>query len=408
MEVAIIGGGIAGLSLAINLHQRGIPCHVYESIPDPKELGVGLTLLPHGMRELTRLGVAGALQAVGGEIRESLFFNRFGQLAYKEPRGRQAGYEYPEVSISRGVLHMALYQAARMQLGAGRITTDCHCVAVEQEDGGVTLRMRTSSGAMREPARADVAIACDGIHSAVRKQFYPDDRVVYAGINSWRGVTRQKPVLDGKSWIRIGSMRRGAMVIYPIEGKLDAQGNQLVNWIAWLQSDSMQRNDWNKQGRLEDFLPYYADWKFDWADVPEMLRRADVILELPLVDKDPLDRWTFGRVTLAGDAAHPMYPRGSNGAAQALIDVRTLAELLANGGDPAAALKAYEEARLGPTSAVVRTNRNSPPDFINMKVEELTGDRPFQNLDDYITQDELRALSERYKRIAGFGLKDLR
>jgi 5-methylphenazine-1-carboxylate 1-monooxygenase len=124
-------------------------------------------------------------------------------------------------------------------------------------------------------------------------------------------------------------------------------------------------------------------------------------------DKDPVDRWTFGRVTLAGDAAHPMYPRGSNGAAQGAIDARVLTECLQQNADPRAGLRAYEAARREVTAQVVRTNREYPPDFINIKVEELVGDKPFDRLDDYITQAELRALSENYKRIAGFSLSDV-
>jgi 5-methylphenazine-1-carboxylate 1-monooxygenase len=208
--------------------------------------------------------------------------------------------------------------------------------------------------------RADVVIACDGINSAVRKQFYPDDKVAFSGINTWRGVTRRKPILGGRTYVRVGSILTGKMVIYPIIDNVDDDGNQLINWMAEIKRDTTEQNDWNKPG-----------------------------------------------VTLAGDAAHPMYPRGSNGAAQAAIDARTLADLLKTGSDPRAALKAYEAARVAPAAKVVRTNREQPPDFIKIKVEELVGDRPFDNLDKYITQDELRALSEGYKRVAGFALADV-
>jgi 2-polyprenyl-6-methoxyphenol hydroxylase-like FAD-dependent oxidoreductase len=251
-------------------------------------------------------------------------------------------------------------------------------------------------------ARADVAIACDGINSVVRRQFYPDEQVAFAGINTWRGVTRRKPILTGKSYMRVGSILTGKMVIYPIVDNIDGQGNQLINWMAEIKRDTYEKNDWNQPGDLADFFPIYERWRFDWLDVADMIRNADQILEYPMVDKNPVGRWTFGRVTFAGDAAHPMYPRGSNGAAQAAIDARTLADLLAQYSDPRDALTAYDAARREATAQVVRTNREQPPDFINIKVEELVGDRPFENLDDYITQDELRALSENYKRIAGF------
>jgi 2-polyprenyl-6-methoxyphenol hydroxylase-like FAD-dependent oxidoreductase len=409
MEVAIVGGGIAGLGLALNLHRRGVSCRVYESAPEIKELGVGITLLPHAMRELTELGLQDDLRAVAIENTESAFFNRFGQLLYKEPRGKYAGYRYPEFGIHRGRLHMVLYRKALAELGADRIITNRHCLATEQAGDKVVLRLReTAGGKTLDPVTADVAIGCDGINSVIRRQFYPDEQVAFSGINTWRGVTRRKPILDGRTYMRVGSIRTGKIVIYPIIDNVDGNGNQLINWMAEIQRDTTDKNDWNKPGKLEDFLPIYQGWKFDWLDVGALIRDADMILEYPMVDKDPVERWTFGRVTLAGDAAHPMYPRGSNGAAQALIDARTLADLLARETDGATALKAYEAARLEPTAKIVRTNRENPPDFINIKVEELTGDKPFDNLDDVITQDELRALSERYKKVAGFALQDVR
>jgi 2-polyprenyl-6-methoxyphenol hydroxylase-like FAD-dependent oxidoreductase len=404
MDVAIIGGGICGLSLALNLRQRGIAARIYERAPEIKPLGVGITLLPHAMREFSALGLGEELLAAGIENRDSSFFNRFGQLIYKEARGKFAGYQYPEVGIHRGRLHLILYQAARRQLGAQDILLDHDCVGVEQDDAGVTVRFNKRDG-----VRADVAIACDGINSAIRKQFYPDDKVAFAGINTWRGVTRRKPILGGRTYMRVGSILTGKIVIYPIIDNVDGDGdgNQLINWMAEIKRDTLEQNDWNKPGDLADFFPLYENWHFDWLDVAQMIRDADQILEYPMVDKDPVERWTFGRVTLAGDAAHPMYPRGSNGAAQAAIDARTLADLLRSHADPREALKAYEAARCAVTAKVVRTNREQAPDFINIKVEELVGDKPFDNLDKYITQDELRALSENYKRIAGFALSDV-
>jgi 2-polyprenyl-6-methoxyphenol hydroxylase-like FAD-dependent oxidoreductase len=402
MDVAIIGGGICGLSLALNLKERGIACRVYERAPEIKELGVGITLLPHAMREFSALGLGDELLKAGIENRESRFYNRFGQLIYKESRGKLAGYQYPEVCIHRGRLHMILYKAARDRLGADAIRTDHECTGVEQDERGTTVHFKG-----RDSVRADVVVDCEGINSAIRKQFYPDDKVAFAGINTWRGITRRKPILDGRTYMRVGSILTGKIVIYPIIDAIDGEGRQLINWMAEIKRDTFTQNDWNKPGSLDDFFPLYENWRFDWLDVAQLIRDADQILEYPMVDKDPIDTWTYDRVTLAGDAAQPMYPRGSNGAAQAAIDARTLADLLAKNPDPRAALKEYEAARAGAAAKVVRTNREHPPDFINIKVEELVGDRPFDNLDKYITQDELRALSENYKRIAGFALADV-
>jgi 5-methylphenazine-1-carboxylate 1-monooxygenase len=407
MNIAIIGGGICGLSLALNLHRRGIACRVYEAAPELKELGVGITLLPHAMREFTALGLGDALLRAGIENAESCFFNRFGQLIYQEPRGKKAGYPYPEVGIHRGTLHLALYRAVQERLGPDSVVTNRLCVGVEQDEGGVLVLFKeTSTGTALPPVAASVVIACDGVNSTLRKQLVGDD-VVFTGINTWRGVTRHKPILTGRSYLRIGSILTGKIVIYPIADDVDRDGNQLINWTTEIKRDTTQMNDWNKPGKLTDFIAVYETWRFDWLDVAALIRTSDFIFEYPMVDKDPLERWTFGRVTLAGDAAHPMYPRGSNGSAQAVIDARTLADCLAVPGDPRDALKAYEAARRETTGKIVRTNREHPPDFINIRVEELVGDRPFDNLDDYITQDELRALSENYKRIAGFAASDV-
>ena len=403
MHIAIAGGGIGGLCLALNLHERGISCKVYERVPAVKELGVGITLLPHAMREFAALGVDKQLQAIGIENHESCFYNRFGQLIYKEPRGRYAGYDHPEIGIHRGRLHLVLLAAARERLGAERILTDRDVVGCRQDAQRVSIALRqTSTGALLPEEHADALIACDGINSTIRKLLYPHDKIAFGGINTWRGVTRHKPILGGRSYMRIGSIKTGKIVVYPIIDTIDGEGNQLINWMAEIQRDTFDKSDWNATGRLEDFYPLYKNWTFDWLDVAALIRNADQILEYPMVDKDPVDRWTFERVSLAGDAAHPMYPRGSNGAAQGSIDARTLADCLAREGDVLVALKAYDAARVGPASKVVLTNRSNPPDFINIKVEELVGDQPFKNLDAYISQDELRQLSENYKKIAGF------
>jgi 5-methylphenazine-1-carboxylate 1-monooxygenase len=405
VEIIVIGGGIAGLAFALSLHARGMSCRVFEAAPQVKELGVGITLLPHGMRELCALGLEARLMAVAIENEESLFFNRFGQLIYKEPRGRHAGYEYPELGIHRGKLHRVLLDAARERLGEDRVVTDRQCVAVEQDDHAVTARLReTSSGRDVAPAKGDVLIACDGVNSIVRRQFYPGEQLAFTGINTWRGVTRRRPILTGRSYLRIGTVDTGKIVIYPIIDDVDGLGNQLVNWTTEMRQPGEKMNDWNKPGRIEDFIHLYDDWRFGWLDVPRLIEEAQTVFEYPMVDKDPVDRWTFGRITFMGDAAHPMYPRGSNGAAQAIIDARVLAEELGRHADPRDAMQAYEAERREKTAKIVRTNREHPPDYIIMKVEELTGGKPFDDIDQVISQEELRDLSEQYKRIAGFAL----
>jgi len=406
MHIAIVGGGIGGLALALGLHQRGVACDVYEAAPEVRELGVGITLLPHAMRELAALGLQARLEPLGIENLESVFFNRWGQFIYREPRGRHAGYEVPELGMHRGKLHGVMFQAALQRLGPARVHLDHRCVGLQQESGQVTLAFQDGQGRARPAVQADVVIACDGVNSAVRRQFFPDEKPAFAGINTWRGVTVHKPILTGKSYLRIGSIDTGKMVIYPIVDNVDGQGNQLINWVAEIRHADMGMNDWNRPGRPEDFLPVYRDWKFDWLDVPALIAGAREILEYPMVDKDPVARWTFGRVTFLGDAAHPMYPRGSNGSAQALIDAAALAGLLAGGGDPVAALQRYQDLRLPATAKVVQTNRTVPPDFIIMKADELSGGQPFPGtIDDLVSQEELRRISDDYKQVAGFALE---
>ena len=407
MSIAIVGGGIGGLSLALALHQRGLACDVYETVSEIKEIGVGITLLPHAVRELAGLGLQAELEAAGIENLESVFFNRYGQYIYREPRGRHAGYELPELGIHRGKLHRILLDAVLKRLGAAHVHTNHRCMQVTQSDAGALLHFtETSTGVALAAIEADIVIACDGVNSTLRKQFYPDEKVAFSGINTWRGVTRHRPILTGKSYIRIGSIETGKMVIYPIVDNLDADGMQLVNWVAETQREGAVMNDWNRVGSGADFLDIFKDWIFDWLDVPALINGAQNILEYPMVDKDPVAQWTFGRVTLLGDAAHPMYPRGSNGSAQAIIDGRVLAEQLAmaqqSAGDLRQALLAYEALRRPLTSKIVLTNRSTPPDFIIMKADALSGGKPFRHIDDLISQAELQAISENYAQIAGF------
>ncbi|MDQ4062041.1 MAG: flavin-dependent oxidoreductase, partial [Pseudomonadota bacterium] len=392
-EVIIIGGGIGGLTLGLMLHERGIPCRIYEAAPEIRPIGVGINILPHATKELTRLGLEEELARVAVTTKEAVFFNRFGQLIYREPLGRAAGYEWPQFSIHRGDLQMVLLDAFRQRAGDDRIVTGSRCTRVDQDGNGVVVHFANADGGEAlPPARGRVAVACDGIHSAVRRQLYPDEGDPrYSGVNMWRGVTRWPPFLSGASMVRAGWLATGKMVIYPIRNNVDAEGRQLVNWVAEIETPNYKRRDWNRPGRFEDFIGAFEDWHFDWLDVPELIRSAEAILEFPMVDQDPLPRWSFDRITLLGDAAHPMVPRGSNGAGQAILDARALTDCLMASADPAQALKAYEDRRLEATANVVRTNRTNPPDAILREVFVRTGDKPFGTIDEVISRDELVA-----------------
>ncbi|HEX7052343.1 MAG TPA: flavin-dependent oxidoreductase [Burkholderiales bacterium] len=403
MEVLIIGAGIGGLTLALELDRRGIACRVFESAGAIRPLGVGINLLPHATKALGALGLLPALEKVSVETQEAAFFNRFGQLIYREPLGRRAGYAWPQLSIHRGELQAVLLEAVRSRLGPERLHLGHHCVGFSQDDRGIAAAFRD-----RGAVKGSVLVGCDGIHSVIRQQLYPDEgEPRYSGINMWRGVTRWKPVLSGATMTRAGWLKGGKLVHYPIRNNIDEQGRQLVNWLWEIETPSYKRWDWNRAARVEDFIDGAKDWRFDWLDVPAFFRAADVVLEYPMVDKDPLPAWSFGRATLLGDAAHPMYPRGSNGAGQAIVDAQTLAELLAADCDVPRALKAYEEKRLRPTAEVVLANRRIPPDAILREVYERTGDRPFRRIEDVISPEELKAITDRYRQIAAYDKRTL-
>jgi 5-methylphenazine-1-carboxylate 1-monooxygenase len=408
-DIIIVGAGIGGLTLGLALHQAGIPCRIFESVPEINAVGVGINLLPHATKELAVLGLEDELARVAIETKDATFFNRFGQLIYQEALGRAAGYDHPQFSIHRGDLQMVLLDAFRARVGTERLVTSRHCLGVEQDDAGVTVTFADGPGGTnRFTERGRAAIACDGINSAIRKQFFPDEGDPrYSGVNMWRGVTRWTPMLSGASLVRAGWLSHGKMVIYPIRGTGD-DGLQLVNWVAEIETPTYRKRDWTRAGSLDDFIGLFADWHFDWLDVPAFIRAADSVLEFPMVDQDPLPRWSSGRVTLLGDAAHPMVPRGSNGAGQAILDVRSLTAALLAHDDPVAALASYEKQRLEATTRIVLTNRSNPPDAILREVFERTNDRPFAAIDDVISREELVALSDGYKKIAGYSKEALR
>jgi len=394
VRVLIAGGGIGGLTLALLLQRAGVSCRVFEAARELRPLGVGINILPHGGRVLGALGLAPALSRSGVETRELCAANRFGQFIFREPRGRHAGYAWPQWSIHRADLHQVLLDA----LPRDSVFLGKRCTQILEKNESITLKFEDGT-----TAEGEAVIGCDGIHSVVRKHLFPQESGFrYEGINMWRGVTRAPPFLTGASMLIGGWLEVGKLVVYPVRNHPD--GTQLINWVAEIQSPRNVMQDWALPGRLEDFLPTFAGWRFDWLDVPALMQAAEAIYEYPMVDREPLPYWSRGRVTLLGDAAHPMYPRGSNGANQAILDAEALCICLQQEKHIQSALKAYEQERLPAANQVVLANRSSGPDSILKTVHERTGDRPFARIEDVMSEAEIRSISEGYKRVAGFSL----
>ena len=410
MRVLVAGAGIGGLTSALALQQRGIDVRVFESARELAPLGVGINLLPHAMAELAELGLLEEIAALGVRTAELCYFNAHGQLIWREPRGLDAGYPVPQISVHRGRLQLALFEVARRRLALGALRTGCHLesfanVSASARASASSVRAvftDRASGAVFEEL-ADLLVAADGIHSAVRRQLHPDEGLPRWGGNIlWRATSRAQPFLTGRSMIMAGSRAR-KFVAYPIDAP-GADGLCTINWIAELDRSAFAppaREDWNKRGAIADFLPAFEDWRFDWLDVPALIRSAEAVFEFPMVDRDPLARWTHGRATLLGDAAHPMYPIGSNGASQAILDARALADALADERDVDAALERYESARRPATAQIVLSNRAHGPECVlDMAEERAPGG--FARVDDVFAPGELAEIAARYKRVAGF------
>jgi 2-polyprenyl-6-methoxyphenol hydroxylase-like FAD-dependent oxidoreductase len=404
VKIAIIGAGIGGLAAALALERKGFDVTVFEQVGQLRVLGVGINLLPHAVGVLTALGLRSRLEATGIDAKELVFMNRFGQEILVDARGLAAGYEHPQYAIHRGELQMLLLDALCKRVGADRVRTGHRLAALEPRGSQVRASfVDKDTAAPLGTFDADLLIAADGIHSVVRSHFYPNEGPPkWNGVQMWRGVTEGAPFLSGRSQIWSGTNRQ-KFVCYPISKPHLDRGRALINWICDLKLETTElprREDWNRPGNLADFLPRYESWHFPCLDVPAVIRAAHAVFEFPMVDRDPLERWTFGRVTLLGDAAHPMYPIGSNGASQAILDAEALAESLATIPDVEAALVDYEAKRRPMAAAIVHMNRQQGIDVILDIVEERAP-QGFNRIDDVIPRAELEAIVARYKQAAG-------
>jgi 5-methylphenazine-1-carboxylate 1-monooxygenase len=404
MKVIVVGGGIGGLSLALSLHQAGISVRVYEAVDDPIPTGFGINLQPTAVRELTELGLGDALALSGIATQELAYFNKHGQLVWSEPRGLPAGYKWPQYSIHRGQLQQLLMRAVRERIGENNFCSGLRLVAFEQNRYRVLAKFRSdSSRALLDDA--DILVGADGIHSTVRSELYPNEgEPRFARQLMWRAATDAEIFLGGRTMVVAGHFDQ-RIIAYPI-GRSAKEGRLLTNWICQMAvtEETPPREDWNRRTSKERVLTAFGKWSFPWLDVPDLINRAPEILEFPLVDRDPVQAWTFGRVTLVGDAAHPMQPVGSQAGTQAVIDARVLTAALLAVSDPIEALRRYDIERRPIMNDIVVRNRHFGPEAALQLVEERAPNG-FDRIDDVVSQQDLKAIAASFSSAAGLDIE---
>ncbi|SIO08185.1 flavin-dependent oxidoreductase [Vannielia litorea] len=402
-HVLIAGGGIGGLATALTLHQIGVPCTVFESARELKPLGVGINLQPNAVRELYDLGIGAAqLDTVGLPAREWALVGQNGAEIYAEPRGLDAGYNWPQYAVHRGGFHMLLAETFMARAGASALQTGTRVTGYSRSASGVIAYLEHADNTTSE-ATGTLLIGADGIHSAVRAQMHPGQPPIHwGGALMWRGTTLAKPIRTGSSFVGLGTHRQ-RMVIYPISHPDAETGLALTNWIAEVTFDETEarKSGWFRPAPISDFLHHFEGWRYDWLDVPALISGADIAFENPMIDRDPVPTWVDGPVALLGDAAHAMYPTGSNGASQAVIDARVLGAAMLSHGVTAQALSAYDAKLCGPISEVILRNRGAGPfGLLNMVNDRCGG--TFTDIDAVISPAERAAFMARYQQAAGF------
>ncbi len=406
MQGLIAGAGIVGLTTALTLHKAGLKVRILEEALEIKELGVGLNLLPHSVKHLIDLGLGPALDSVAVRTGELRFFSEDGKAIWQEPRGLDAGYDVPQYSIHRGKLQALLKQAVVERMGAQSLVTDRRLLGFTEQGDSVNAEFSDHSGVVHKVS-GDYLIGADGINSVVRQQLHPDQGSPhFAGLILWRGATFSHSFLTAKTMIMAGHADQ-KVVVYPISSP-DSEGQQLINWVAEFRVplETAHVDDWKGEGQLEEFAARFDSWQFSWLNVPVLFRQASRIYKFPMIDRDPLDRWSFGRVTLAGDAAHAMFPNGSNGASQGILDAVCIAEQLSSQREVVPAFKAFEEIRRPATTRLILDNRNTGPE----RVLQLIKDRcPGTCGSEHtcVPAGELEDIARAYKKLAGFARSDV-
>ncbi|MGJ5038973.1 MULTISPECIES: flavin-dependent oxidoreductase [unclassified Bradyrhizobium] len=408
MKAIIVGGGIGGLTTALMLRARGIDCELFEQADAIRELGVGINTLPHAIRELAQLGLLDRLDEVAIRTYELFYLTRRGQEVWHETRGLDAGHDVPQFSIHRGRLQSVIHQAVMQRLGPEKVHTGCRLGSFTQDEGGVTAYFFDRTGAHVHTVRGDVLIGADGIHSKVRQTLFPNEGApCWNGLMLWRGATDWPAFLTGRSMIIAGGLNAKA-VIYPIaEGSSPA--TRLTNWAVLVRIGDAntappRREDWSRLGKTDELMPHVNGFSIPQVDFAAMVRATPEFWEYPCCDRDPLPYWSSGRVTLLGDAAHPMYPVGSNGASQAILDARALADALARSEHPRQALMAYEQKRLPMTAEIVASNRRGGPEGVIDAVEQLAP-QGFTDINTILNYEAREGIVRGYASRAGFAAR---
>lgn len=409
-RVLIAGGGIGGLAMALTLNQIGVPFTVFEAVRSLAPLGVGINIQPNAVRELYDLGIdADDLDAVGVPSKEWALVGLNGNDIYSEPRGLAAGYKWPQYSVHRGELHMLLYRKLVERAGPDCVKLHHRVTGYEMEAGGSVAAVVKRSDGREIKERGALLIAADGIHSDIRAQMHPDQPPInWGGAIMWRGTTTGKPIRTGSSFVGLGTHRH-RMVFYPISPVDPDTGLATINWIAERtvdNSEGWKNSGWFRPVEVGEFIAHFKDWRYDWLDVPDMLGRADIAYENPMIDRDPVPTWQDRSVVLIGDAAHAMYPTGSNGASQAIMDARVMGAMMLRHGVNEGAFAAFDEKLCGPISELILRNRGAGPFGLLNLVNDRCGGA-FQSIDDVIPADERNAFMAKYKQAAGFAIEQL-
>jgi 5-methylphenazine-1-carboxylate 1-monooxygenase len=405
MQVIVVGGGISGLTLALSLHQAGMAARVYEAVRDPAPLGAGINLQPSAVRELIELGLGDVLAQTGIATEELSYFNKHGQLIWSEPRGLRAGYKWPQYSIHRGRLQMVLLRAVRERIGGGNLRSGLRLTAFEQDQNRVAAAFTDSESGEVMSDHADILVGADGIHSTVRRHLYPaEGEPRFARQILWRTAVDAEPFLGGRTMAIAGHLHQRA-IAYPM-GPGSRAGCLLTNLICQVSvpSDAPPREDWNRRVPRGTVLTAFGQWRFPWLDIPGLIERTCDIYEFPLVDRDPVQAWTFGRVTLIGDAAHPMQPIGSQAGSQAVVDARVLTAALLGASNPLEGLEHYERQRRPIMNDITLRNRRFGPEAALQFVEERAPDG-FERIDDVISHQELETISTSFAAAAGLDVE---